>query len=268
MLRLGEGGRNHHHLLKGVVLKDLKAEDVEDAHVAPARPIERGIDPPHDQRKQRPVDVLGRGGAALDRLRRPKLDVRCLAVDVERAAAARLLEFGGRHLPKLGYPRGRLRVRHRAAGLALSVGGRAKGEVAEEEDAGECLEDLLDLLLVKSKISHRREHRRVVLALVVAVERVARRAVEETVGGGVVQAKLLAGIALAEHVEDVVGALVGRLVDNARLLEQVLLNSRTGDGAGGIEVHLDPTAEARGVVVANRLRVAEGLEERRGAQHL
>ena len=61
-------------------------------------------------------------------------------------------------------------------------------------------------------------------------------------------------------IEDVEVALLRLLHDNARLLKQVGLNEGAADGVVVIEVNLDPLAEARGVVVSYRLRVAEGFQ--------
>jgi len=64
----------------------------------------------------------------------------------------------------------------------------------------------------------------------------------------------------AHLVKDVVVALVGRLLHDAGLLEEVRLDLRARDGGLAVEVDVDPLAEARRVVVAHRLGVAEGLQ--------
>ena len=54
--------------------------------------------------------------------------------------------------------------------------------------------------------------------------------------------------------------------DDARLLEEVLVHARADDVALGVDEDLDELAEARRVVVARRLGVAEGLEHGVGLQ--
>eukprot|EP00964_Phaeocystis_antarctica_P152913 scaffold120975_cov66-Phaeocystis_antarctica.AAC.9 len=54
--------------------------------------------------------------------------------------------------------------------------------------------------------------------------------------------------------------------DDARLLEEILVHARADDVALGVDEDLDELAEARRVVVARRLGVAEGLEHRVGLQ--
>ena len=71
---------------------------------------------------------------------------------------------------------------------------------------------------------------------------------------------LLRGSPSNQIVEDVEIALVGDLADNPRLLEQVVGDVGTDLLAVGIEVDLQVLAEARRVIVAQRLRVTEGLE--------
>ena len=73
---------------------------------------------------------------------------------------------------------------------------------------------------------------------------------------------LLVAEAGEEQVEDVKRGLVGALVDDARLLEQVLLELGADDRAVLLEVDLEVFAEARRVVVDARLGVAERLEQR------
>ena len=61
---------------------------------------------------------------------------------------------------------------------------------------------------------------------------------------------------------------VTHLRDEPRLLEQVVVDERGRDARVVVEVDVDQLAEARRVVVAHRLRVAKGLEDRVGQQHL
>lgn len=67
--------------------------------------------------------------------------------------------------------------------------------------------------------------------------------------------------AAAHHlVEDVVGALAGRLFDHTRLLQQVVLNVAAGNLPRVVEVHPDVLAEPGGVVVPHRLGVPERFQ--------
>ena len=49
-------------------------------------------------------------------------------------------------------------------------------------------------------------------------------------------------------------------MNHASLLEEVCLNFSAGDGALTVEMHIDPFAKARRVVVSEGLGVAECLE--------
>ncbi len=77
---------------------------------------------------------------------------------------------------------------------------------------------------------------------------------------GVLQFELLL-VLLAEAgehaVKDVVVALAGVLRHDARLLQQILFDVGALDGAVLVEADVDVLAEARRVVVAHRLGVAE-----------
>ncbi|GMT09440.1 hypothetical protein PFISCL1PPCAC_737, partial [Pristionchus fissidentatus] len=61
-------------------------------------------------------------------------------------------------------------------------------------------------------------------------------------------------------VEDVVASLSGRLTDDTRLLEKVLLNVSSGQLSSGREVSSDELSESGRVVVTDSLRVTESLE--------
>ena len=74
---------------------------------------------------------------------------------------------------------------------------------------------------------------------------------------------VLLGEACEHAVEDVVVPLLGHLVDDAGLLEEVLLDLRALDDAVLVEDDVDVLAEAGGVVVADRLGVAEGWKRRK-----
>mmetsp|Transcript_164920 Transcript_164920/g.529375 ORF Transcript_164920/g.529375 Transcript_164920/m.529375 type:complete len:304 (+) Transcript_164920:1233-2144(+) len=82
------------------------------------------------------------------------------------------------------------------------------------------------------------------------------------------------GRAPRQHlVEDVKAPLAVQLVDDAHLLEEVSADPSAHEalrprGVLGAELQLDVLAEARGVVVPQGLRVAEGLQQRIGPQHL
>ena len=71
-----------------------------------------------------------------------------------------------------------------------------------------------------------------------------------------------------ELIKHVVVALAFVLLDDARLLEKVDVDTGTHHLEGTIELNFDELAETRRVVVARRLRVAEGLEKRVRGEHL
>ena len=114
-----------------------------------------------------------------------------------------------------------------------------------------------------------------------AGERLQRRREGRRLGGGaVLEAAVLGrgqeleplalGLADAaeQRVEDVVVALARPLRHHSRLLEQVGADGAADDGAVAREVRLHEFAEARRVVVAQRARVAERLEQRVRLQQL
>lgn len=68
--------------------------------------------------------------------------------------------------------------------------------------------------------------------------------------------------ASAHHVEHVVIPLVWALQAHPRLLQQVMGDVAADHLALGVEVHLHELAEARAVIVALRLRVAERFQHR------
>ena len=75
----------------------------------------------------------------------------------------------------------------------------------------------------------------------------------------------MATVPRGEHlIEDVIVALAARNLDDARSLEQVGLAGRADDDGVGVVLHRDVLAEARRVVVADRLGVTECLEHWRG----
>ena len=66
----------------------------------------------------------------------------------------------------------------------------------------------------------------------------------------------------SDLVEDVIVALAGQLVDHPGLLQEVGLQPGPADVEAEAEVDVDQLAEAAAVVVAQRLGVAEGLQQR------
>ena len=68
-------------------------------------------------------------------------------------------------------------------------------------------------------------------------------------------------------VEDVVVALAGQLMHDPRLLKEVGLDAGPADVEAGAEVDVDQLAEAAAVAVAQRLGVAERLQQRVCGQH-
>jgi len=72
---------------------------------------------------------------------------------------------------------------------------------------------------------------------------------------------------LGELVEDVEITFVGDLADDARLLEQIVVDVCSDGLALRVEVYLQVLAKARRVVVAKGFRVSEGFQERVCSEH-
>ena len=109
------------------------------------------------------------------------------------------------------------------------------------------------------------------LGIIHAVDGGAARAVQEGVvrGGG----KLVLGLVSArqtseELVEDVEATLVGALLDDTRLLEQIDDDRSTRDESGFVEGYLDEFTETRRVVVLVGLGVTKSFQERVGLEQL
>src|SRR5690554_7605454 len=72
--------------------------------------------------------------------------------------------------------------------------------------------------------------------------------------------QLVAKFAGAKLVEDVVASLAWCLVHHTGLLEQVVVDASTDNGATAVEVHFHPFAESTGVVISQCLRVTERFQ--------
>ena len=79
---------------------------------------------------------------------------------------------------------------------------------------------------------------------------------------------LLGREARHQLVEDVVVTLARRLRHDARLLKQVDVDARARHLVFRVELDLDELAKSGRVVVPQRARVAEGLEQWVGREHL
>jgi len=146
------------------------------------------------------------------------------------------------------------------------------GRVAQVQDAGEELPDLEALLLVDSDdvegVAHVVEHALLSAELLGAALAAAAEVV--VLRGGRLQAELgIRAARAAQHiVEDVVVALPWHLVAHARLLQQVGRHERADERVRQLrrELQRDELAEARRVVVARGLGVAELLKNGRRVQ--
>ena len=114
----------------------------------------------------------------------------------------------------------------------------------------------------------RREHRALVLLLPLGGDRL--RPAQVLVGRDRAQLQLCAqggGRGGGQVVEHVVASLARLLLHDAHLLEEVRLYCAPHDPARQVELQHEELAVARRVVVEHGLRVAEGLEQRRGGEH-
>lgn len=147
-----------------------------------------------------------------------------------------------------------------------------KLDVAEVQDGRDDLEDLVDFALAEPDDAHGGDRGGVLLRVVdlVELERVRRRQVAEGARARG-QAQRLAAArrgAGAELVEDVVRALGRAHRRHARALQQVGRDACAADAPERVKLNLHVLAKPRRVVVARRLGVAKGLEERVRLEHL
>ena len=231
-----------------------------------------------------------RGGVEAD-------DVRRAAPCVHRAREQPRLQHLGRDAERLRRLREARRARRRERRLAVGGGVGVEGDVAEREHAREQPPGVTRLLRRRAEREQRRGDlrklgREALLLLLLRRRRRLRRlgrrwrrlrplgAEEGKIvrRGGVAQQRgqrlPLCAVGLGrrrrdELVEDVEGALAGRVVCDAPLLEQIrddrALVERALARARRPDLH--QLAEARRVVVAHRLGAAEGLEHRVGREH-
>mmetsp|Transcript_174927 Transcript_174927/g.555364 ORF Transcript_174927/g.555364 Transcript_174927/m.555364 type:complete len:485 (-) Transcript_174927:769-2223(-) len=202
-------------------------------------------------------------------------------------------ELAGVHLQELAAAR-----HHVALGggqlRALGVGGRRRElQVPQVQHGHDGTEQSRGVLALNTEALQRNQGRVEILGLVdTRRELVAPRASQEgeVLGSEAQHATQLhtvrcgspcAAIALACRsrqglVENVEVALSFLLAHDTHLLEEVGVRERADQPRGGAgiatrgaaELQLDVLAEARGVVVPQGLRVAEGLQQRIGPQHL
>mmetsp|Transcript_9976 Transcript_9976/g.25803 ORF Transcript_9976/g.25803 Transcript_9976/m.25803 type:complete len:521 (-) Transcript_9976:76-1638(-) len=247
-------------LLEAVDPHVLEAEDVEDADKLRVRGrvnVEGHVDASDEPVEELGVDRLGGRIAQVHRLllvvRRGD---RGLARDLAHAVDEGVLELGGRDAEHAG---GRVERARRGA-VDRRVVRVGELDVAELEHTRDDLHHAVDLGVGDVDRLHRLDSEAVLLGVVhvrdggahlgVLLRRGA--AVEAVLGGG----------ASLELVEDVEVALALSLVHDARLLEEQVGDVAPGDRVLRRVVQRGELAEARRVVVAERLGVAEGLHER------
>jgi len=144
-------------------------------------------------------------------------------------------------------------------------------DVTELKDTGDDVEDILLLLGVKVHDAHGLLEIGKVFGIVHTVDGVAARVLQEVVGVGLLDVKLLLLLFVRtgdELVEDVEGPLVLLLSDDSALLEEVRHDRSTRDESGVVELDLDELSETRRVVVSQGLGVTERLEDGVGLEHL
>mmetsp|Transcript_31658 Transcript_31658/g.93122 ORF Transcript_31658/g.93122 Transcript_31658/m.93122 type:complete len:713 (+) Transcript_31658:1590-3728(+) len=265
-------------LLERVVRKVLKAEDVEESDVRQRRGRlvagDEGVDLLHDPVEEVRVDGLDHRVAHGPRL------LRRVGDRVDGAAAVGLL-LALHHLARqvLGEGAAREQLLGRLAkvalaellvedGLVVCVVGEL--DVAKQQQRREHAEELRLLLLRDAERVHRLDRLRIVLGVALALELDALGLVEHVqvrrLEAGQERALVLGGARGAELVKDVVVSLRVGDGHRSRLFEQVRLDVGARHRAARLKVEAHHLAEAGRVVVAHRLCVSEGLEERVGAE--
>ena len=146
------------------------------------------------------------------------------------------------------------------------VGVHSIVHVAQIQNRGKDLPDLVDLFFCEAKIAHARHGLSVVHLIVHTFDSVsASWTAKEAIVRGISRSQLVLGAYLwggEALVEDVEGALVVTERDRARLLQQVGQDlGRLDRSSLCLHAHLDEFAESGGVDVASRLCVTEGLHQ-------
>ena len=261
-----------------VVFEVLEAENVEHADglaigLGGARSIDGRVDLLHNPDEESAVDALDKGVAHIDRLMLGESGGDRLARREYGLGGERNDELLGAHLQQLG-----AHLHHSLVGdlgrLEVVDVARLVLDVADVEDGGEEAHDVPDVLVAEREHLARRADVGELGGVVAALAHLLGARVgapQVLVVARVRQPELAALLACqtGEHaVEDVIVALLLGLRDEARLLEQVLLDLGALDDALLVEVDVDVLAEAARVVVAYRLGVAERLEDRIGLEYL
>ena len=269
-------------LLEAVALHVLEAEDVEDADApgagaAAADGLVHGAEHPVEEHGvQQLADRVPRGGG----LERAQPHDDALPRHLHRARRDGALEYLRVQLEQVT-ALARQRVAPLREDRALAALALAERHVAEVQDARRAAQHAADLLRRQPDRGHRvqRALQPVQVVLAAQAQRLSGDAARRGEGpfaageghligvGDAVRGEQVGRAGGEQSVEDVEVSLAERLHDDARLLQEVRLDAHAADGAAGAEVQLDELAEARGVVVAGRFRVAEGLEQRVALEH-
>eukprot|EP00962_Isochrysis_galbana_P055701 scaffold27473_cov118-Isochrysis_galbana.AAC.2 len=256
-------------LLKRVGLELLESEDVEHADEGARTCLgeQRRVDAPNQPIEELGVHGLGEGVARVGRLLRLEWDlVYRVGERAHRALGQRLLKHVRPHLEQLSHSRHCVR---RADITRILVDG-AKADVAHVEQSGQQHVDAVLLCSRDADGAHRCD-KLSVRGLVVDGIDPNHPALEVVIVFRIRQPerRLLGGRQAGEKlVKAVVVALLGRLHDRARLLKQVCYDVSAHQPVALIKVNARELAEARRVVIHDRLRIAERLKDRVAVQNL
>mmetsp|Transcript_38331 Transcript_38331/g.84240 ORF Transcript_38331/g.84240 Transcript_38331/m.84240 type:complete len:314 (-) Transcript_38331:767-1708(-) len=256
-------GEIDEELFERILLKVFEAINVENAENARVGRLgalihQARVDLLHDPVEQLGVDSLGQRVARVLRLVRLERDLHLLTLELHSARAERLLQQLLVRAQQLGGDAQLLRV----GDLRVAVLVLGELDVAQVQQARDGVQKRLGHLLVNlnggEDLGDDVKLRRVAAAARRRLARVgAHVGVLVRVGVDVVRRAIGGG---DELVEDVVVALVGRLLDHARRLEQVGLDRSAEDRALARDVDLRELAKARRILVEHGLGVSEGLE--------
>src|SRR3989338_3856617 len=258
-------------LLKAVVLEDLEAEDVKYTNEHGVRSLEllqRLVDLLDDEVEHAAVDGASQSVLSSVRLVRVLRHVvrghllETGAAHVDDAEEQRLLERKRLDLQQGARPLQRVLVGQR--GLTLDV---LESDVAEMKDARERVPDAGLDGRIHLHDPHRVDDVLEVLGVVHPVHLVALALAQipEVLRLVQLHALLHRGVrAVQEVVERVEVTLADELAGHTGLFQQVVADLSAARFAIAVEVDLKVLAKARAVVVAQRLRVTERLEQRVG----
>mmetsp|Transcript_600 Transcript_600/g.1129 ORF Transcript_600/g.1129 Transcript_600/m.1129 type:complete len:322 (+) Transcript_600:2249-3214(+) len=259
-------------LLKRVVVKDLKAKDIEDTDHLASRSLEGFVDLGHQPRKQARVNTHSKSISTITSLRGGQRDHGGLLADANRAVREHLLQLASIDGEQTRDLLHNVAVGHGRAGYSICELLLVKLYVTEAQDTSGKREYSLNLLLRELEQLHRVANSSMLFDIVNVLGIEGATLVKVVVVFRAVKAKVRhSGTVLGELVKDVKVSLfaVCLLAYNTTLFQEIVLDASTSDGLLHIiKMDFNPLAETRRVVVSDRLGVTKGFKKRVAHQDL